>query len=159
VEVDIFGDRTSPVERVVLRDHSDRPSRKGWRAHAVDSGDPDRSFGRHRAGRTDGDGGGLAGAIRPQQPVDRTLLDVQVDAIHRNHSLFALVDLAQASNLNDHVASAHLSYFLHYKDRSPPVPILYAREPLADVALLLIGVPREVYSLFVRVPNKYRGSV
>jgi len=101
VEVEVLVDGAGAVESVELGHDTDVTAGESGGADDVDACDADAAGGGLHAGGTDADGGGLAGAIGAEQAVELALLDVEVDAIDGDDTLFALINLAKALHLND----------------------------------------------------------
>jgi hypothetical protein len=102
VEVDVFEDGAGAVERVVLGHDADEPAGYGGGCDDVDSGDADSAGGGQGAGGADADGRRFARTVGAEQTKELALAHVEIDAVHGDHSLLALVYLLQAFNLYDH---------------------------------------------------------
>jgi hypothetical protein len=102
VEVDIFKDGAGTVERVVLRYHSDTSASHRGGGNHVDTRNTYLAGGRQCAGGADADGGSFACAIGTEQAVELAGTDIEVNAIHGNDTLLAVIYLPQALQLNNH---------------------------------------------------------
>jgi hypothetical protein len=93
---EVLAPREEAVDRGVLRREADPPPHPGRVGGDVDPGDArDARVGLRERGQ-DADGGGLAGAVRPEQAADGTARHVERDAVERRLvavSLDEVVDL------------------------------------------------------------------
>jgi hypothetical protein len=117
VVVEVLVDCQRAVQGVELRHHADQPPRMGRMPDHVDARDRDPAAGGQRARGGNRDGGRLAGSVRPQQPEDLALLQLQVDAVHGHHAQLRFVDFGQIFNFdNQGVHPAREGKYVQHSD-------------------------------------------
>ena len=97
--IDILENRQRTVERVELRHDTNPLPRLRRMLHYIDAGNAHRAAGRQSARGANPDGGGLSGSVRAQKAKNLAALYFEVDAIHSDYALLALVNLPQSFNL------------------------------------------------------------
>src|SRR5450759_2706160 len=80
-EPQVFHRREAVIQDELLGDEADVPPGLGGLAHDVVTGDLGRTRRRARQRAEHPDGGRLAGAVRPEEPEDLTLWDVEADLV------------------------------------------------------------------------------
>ena len=111
----------APIERVVLRHHPDRTACHGRRFDHIDPRDAHLARSRQSAGRADTDGCRLARAVRPEQAKKLPLPNAEVDAIDRDHTLLAVIDLLQTCQSRQSlrvISPRRIFDYMHRKQRS-----------------------------------------
>src|SRR6202012_1194183 len=102
VEVNVLKDGACPVQRVVLRHHSNASACDRGCLHNIDSCNPHLSCSRQCPSCADTDRCSLTRAVWAQQSEQLTFAYAEVDAVDGDHPLLTVIDLLQSFNLYDH---------------------------------------------------------
>ena len=101
VEVNVLVDGAGAVERVVLGHNAHGAAGERGRCDDVSSGDEDLAGGGECPSGADADGGCFTGSVWAKKSVQLALADAEFDIVDRHDTLFSLVDLTKAFDLDN----------------------------------------------------------
>ncbi len=104
LQAQVVARREERVERRLLQRDTDEPADLRPVLHDVVAADERRARGRRQERRQDVNGGGLPGAVRPEEPVDLARRDREVDPVDGSRALLVLAD--EAADLDPVLASS-----------------------------------------------------